>query len=172
MTIRDEFKGKGLKFDLLGVPVEWCYFVEPDGKFKNPPVWKCTARIEETKAKAMKEVGFNIKYTPDLDKYKEGDDVYYFIEITTSTMINGKEMSPPLIYSHDGVTKIDGALVGNGSVMNLKVFARYIEVNGKTFLPLRLNSGQVISLVEYNPSGFKPVVEGDVPVADPTSLPF
>ena len=79
-------------------------------------------------------------------------------------------MNPPRVVGDDGETPVDGSKVGNGSIVNLNVYAKYWEVNGETFLPLRLNSVQIVKLVEYTGgTGFKPINQS----VDKTSeMPF
>ena len=159
---REEFI-EGKQFELKNVPVEWCYLAEPDTKFEH--CWKLTARLEEPLAKSMKAAGFNIKLSSDMDRYKEGDDVYYFLEIKTKVkQKSGKENRPPYVCDREGNT-MDGGIVGNGSRCIVRVFAQYKEVSGTLHLPAYLNGVQVLSLVKYNPNSFDAVDENGDKVA-------
>ena len=153
---------EGRKFTLSNVKVEWAYLVKPDKSF-NKSIWKITGRLEEAMAMSMLDAGFNVKNTKDGNKFKAGDAEYFFIECTKKTHTKeGKEMTPPDVKDRDGETDVDGSRVGNGSVCNINIFARYTEVNGKTFLPAYLNAVQVLELVMYNPTGFQNVDEPQV----------
>ena len=184
MNIREEFKDKGYKFPLNNMQVEWCYFVKPD-TYKGKSEWKCTIRLEEPLAMSMKDAGFNVKHTRyknildhsegERPNWEEGKPEYFSIVATTKTNIKGKEMKPPRVVDADN-QPMDGNKVGNGSVVNLWVFAKYWEVNGDIFLPLRLNEIQVVKLVEYNQSGFQAVGvdpgDTDVAAVPNSAFPF
>jgi len=157
MIMRDEFK-KGRVVTLPNLKVEWCYLVDPDLKFGKSQ-WCVDVRLPEDMAKSLKEVGFNVKYTGDKKKFKEGDELYYFLKCYRKTMTGKGPLDPPKVL--DAMAQpMDGKLVGNGSTCNVKIWAKYITVNEEVHLPARLTKIQVVELVEYSgdgDDGFEPV---------------
>ena len=168
MTKRNEFI-KGAQLTLPKVKLEWCHLVEPDTEFKKSQ-WSVNAVLEEKMALSLKEVGFNVKYTGDRKKFKQGDPLYYFLKAYSKTHTAKGANTPPKVVDAQTNT-MDGNLVGNGSICNVKMWCKYIEVDDEVKLPAYLNAVQVIELVEYNgDEGFDPVAGADdgadMPVSD------
>ena len=149
---------KVVEFDMSLVPVYYSYFFNPDTKYES--VWKTTLQLTADQAAGMAKVGFNVK------QKDFGNGMVDIITAKRKTHTReGKAMFPPRIFGPDAKPWDETVLIGNGTIMNLKVGAVYREVNGNTSLPLYLNSGQVVTLVEYSGSGFKPIDQekADVP---------
>jgi hypothetical protein len=156
IQMRDEFID-GEEFVLSNVPCKWASLIRPDTRFEH--VWKIDAILTKDQADRMKAVGFNVKQD------KEGD---WFIRCKKKVQTkSGSPMEPPRVVGRDGATPFTEE-VGNGSIVNIKVFAKYKEVNGQTHLPAYLNAVQVLEHVPYNSSGFGNVDDGAVP----DDLPF
>ena len=155
---RPEFE-EGKQFDLKDVQVQWCYLAEPDTKFEH--CWKLTARLNESLAKSMMAAGFNVKHSSALKDFEAGNDEYYYLECKSKCKTKeGKDNKPPFVKGRDGKTNVDGGVVGNGSICNVRIFAQYKEVSGTLHLPAYLNGVQVVTLCEYTPNSFDSV-EGD-----------
>lgn len=158
MVKRNEFV-EGKAFIIPSVYVEWCHLVQPDTEFQKSQ-WSVDMRLEEPMAKSLKEAGFNVRHTKDKKKFKEGDELYYFLKSYSKTATaKGPNKMPPTVDAN--AKPMDGNLVGNGSKCNIKVWAKYVDVNGETHLPAYLNGVQVIELVEYTQDGFDPVDASD-----------
>jgi len=150
---------KGRTITLEGIKVQYCHLGDPDTKYKKK-MWTCTLRLEEEMAKSMKAVGFNVRNTKDLKRFKEGDAEYFFLKCySLCNKSDGTEMRPPFVKGRDGSTDIDGNTVGDGSLVNIKLWCKYMEVDGETHLPPYINGVQVLELVEKNNGGFSNVDE-------------
>ena len=158
-TIREDFiKGKIVTFPNL--EVEWCHVTKPDTGFGKSQ-WEITCRLPDSLAEEMREVGFNVKKKSEMKKYKAGDPDYYFIVAYRKTQTSkGQQLDPPKIFERDGRT-LNTGLIGNGSILNVKVSAKYIEVSGETKLPCRLISAQIVELVPYGDGGFEALPDAD-----------
>ena len=75
---------------------------------------------------------------------------------------DGKTQAPPRVVERDGRTKFEDA-VGNGSLCNIVVYAKYQTVNSNTTLQAYLNAIQVLDLVPYTggTSGFDDETDSD-----------
>jgi len=159
-TIREIFI-KGTKLPLNNVQVEWCHLDVPDTKFgKNQ--WQLVVRLPDKLATDMKECGFNVKHSTKKKGYKEGDEKYsYIIAYRKVKTAKGIEMTPPKVFERDGATPYVGK-IGNGSIMNLKIAAKYLEINGEMMLPARLDTAlQIVKLVPYSNTGFEDLGDAD-----------
>jgi hypothetical protein len=154
-TIRPEFV-EGASFWLFNHKVEWCHVEEakPDIKYGKSQ-WCITVRLDEERYKSLKEVGFNAKWKHENRNWKEGDEDYMFIMVYSKTETSkGPNPCPKMTMKDTGEPYL-GA-IGNGTLMDVKVWGKYIEVNGETMLPAYLDGGSVRELVIYSP-------EPDVP---------
>lgn len=158
-TIREDFV-KGKIFPLPNLEVEWCHLTKPDTKFGKSQ-WELTCRLPEQLATDMKEAGFNVKKKSDHAKFQAGAPDYWFIVAYRKTQTSkGVALTPPKIFERDGKTLFEG-LVGNGTVLNVKISAKYVEVSGEMKLPCRLVSAQIVTLVPYGDDGFAPLPDDD-----------
>jgi len=141
-----EFKGKkqeafvaGSEFTLMNVEVEWANIQadNPDTRFEH--AWKIDAILSDSEAKSMEASGFGIR------KNKDGRNVLTLKTKCVSSRTQ-KRNSPPEVFGRDGRTPFTEEL-GNGSVCNIKGYAKYVEVNGKTYLPAYINKVQVVEHV-------------------------
>ena len=159
MTIREEFV-KGKIIALPNLEVEWCHVQKPDTQFGKSQ-WEMTCRLPETLALEMKEVGFNVKKKSQGKNFKAGSEDYWFIVAYRKTQTaKGEPLTPPKIFKRDGQT-IEEALIGNGSICNVKISAKYVEVSGEMKLPCRLISAQVVKLVPFGDAGFDAIPDDD-----------
>ena len=137
ITMRDEFID-GDNFTLANVPVKWASLLKPDTRFE--PCYKVDLILTKDQAERMAAVGFKIRTD------KDGDKV---LRVKKKTMTkSGTPMEPPSCVGPDGET-VFTERVGNGSVLNVSIFAKYIEVSGTTYLPAYLNGVQVVNHVPY-----------------------
>lgn len=146
------------EFDLDNVEIYYAFLFKPDTKYES--CWKATIILPDSLALEMKNLGFNVR-----DK-KFGDETKQVIVAKRKTHTReGKAMYPPKVVDagtadSDPQYWDENVGIGNGSVCNLKVAARYVDVGGKTRLPLYLNSVQVVEHKPYDSSPFKSVAQG------------
>ena len=137
ITMRDEFI-EGDNFTLANVPVKWASLLKPDTRFE--PCYKVDLILTKDQAERMAAVGFKVRTD------KDGDKV---LRVKKKTMTkSGTPMEAPSCVGPDGET-IFTERIGNGSVLNVSIFAKYIEVSGTTYLPAYLNGVQVVEHVAY-----------------------
>lgn len=164
MAIREEFV-KGKIIPLPNLKVEWCHVTKPDTQFGKSQ-WEITCRLPEPLAKEMLEVGFNVKKKSDHKNFVAGNEDYYFIVAYRKTQTSkGVALTPPKIFERDGQT-LNTGLIGNGSVMNVKISAKYCEVSGEMKLPCRLISAQIVTLVPFGDGGFEALPDDDASQSD------
>lgn len=140
---------KGINSDLKMVTVEWvkCAQDNPD-EFKGTKKWCMDVLLSESLAKALKDKGFNVKAN------KEGKD---YIRPHKKCMVGAKPQIAPKFVGRDGKTEVDPAIVGNGSVVNVKVFCKkYPETE---FVSMFIDKVQVVNLVEYGANEFDAIPE-------------
>ena len=141
---------EGANFVLKDVPVKWAHVLEPDTKFEH--AWKIDAILDKDMADSMAAAGFGVK---------ESDDGEFSLTIKTKCKTkNGKDNRAPKVVGRDLAPFTEP--IGNGSVCNIKVWAKYIEVSGKTYLPAYLDGVQVVDHVAYDASGFENL-DGNAP---------
>ena len=142
---------KSVEFPLDMVEVWYAHLNRPDTKYEN--AWKVNIILPKATADSFLAVGFNVKEKD----FKDGKGVRSFVIAKKKThTASGDALYAPKIFQQNGKDLWDkDTNIGNGSIMNLKVAARYMEINGKTLLPLYINSGQVVNLVEYISSPFE-----------------
>jgi len=145
MTTRREEFINGMSFTLESLEVIWCKLVTPD-EFEGKKRWKLTAILPDALADSMEKAGMNVKVTKE-DVPRRCIDSY-----RNCVTRKGKTLSMIKVMDESGA-EIDGAIVGNGSVCDLNVSARYCTVGGKEHCPLRLDSVIVKKLVPYNVKG-------------------
>lgn len=134
---REEFV-EGMVFILKEVKCKWAKVHEPDDRYEEK--WTITAVLDNKLAEDLEDVGFNIKIDGDGDKV---------LEVKTKVnKKNGTKNKAPQVVGSDGRTPFTDN-IGNGSTVNIKVYAKYMTVSGKEFLPAYLNAVQVIDHVEY-----------------------
>jgi hypothetical protein len=148
-------------FDLNGVQIRWPHLFKPDTAYES--VWSVDIILPEKLAADMAKVGFLVKETE-----VDGEKVKFIKAKRKTHKKDGSPMYPPRVYD-SGTPDRDpqkwdpNIAIGNGSVCNVKVAARYLEVGGKTRLPLYLNSVQVVNHVPYNNSPFSAVSKDNNP---------
>lgn len=147
---------EGATFVLKSVPVKWAKVQEdnPDTMFER--CWKLDAVLDKPLADSMIAAGFNVH---------EKDGEYLLSCKTKCATKAGKPNKPPVVVGRDGKTPFTRE-IGNGSICNVKVYAKFTTVSGKTYLPAYLNAVQVVDHVEYNGAGFDSVDDED------TDVPF
>jgi hypothetical protein len=148
---------EGCVLPITNRPVKWASLITPDTKFD--PCWKIDIVLTKEQADKMKSAGFKVRQDTDGDWILRAKK-----KVRTKS---GQPMSAPTVVGRDGVTPFTEN-VGNGSICNVNIFAKYIEVSGQTYLPAYLNEVQVVEHVPYGGgSGFANVDEdGDAASGD------
>lgn len=145
----------GETFVIKNRPVKWAKVDPefPDTKYE--PCWKVDIVLDEEWKDNLTKSGFNIHQDTD------GDWVLR-CKRKVKTM-KGKTQTPPRVVGLDGRTPFTEA-IGNGSICNIEVFAKYNEVAGKTHLTSYLNAIQVANHVPYGGgSSFDDLTGDDTP---------
>jgi hypothetical protein len=162
LKIDARFEGEGSVLPITNRPVKWAALINPDTKFEA--CWKLDVVLTKEQAEKMLAVGFGVKVD------KDGDHVLRVKKKCRTK--KGDLMTPPTVVGRDGQTPFTEN-VGNGSICNINIFAKYIEVNGNTYLPAYLNEVQVLEHVPYNGGGgFSNVDEGTEGEAPESDVPF
>jgi hypothetical protein len=163
--VRDErFNGPKLyDVQIPNVECAYLYLFQPDIAF-NDSKWKVTLFLNDQYANALAKVGFNVKTW----KTKEGkepskyDGRRYIVATRKTHTKDGSNMYPPKVYEADGRTYWNKEVaIGNGSICNVIIAGKYMEIKGETVLPCYLQSVQVVQHEEYNSSPFSDVSGGD-----------
>ena len=136
-TMKDEFV-EGDEFTLSNVKCKWAALITPDTRYEHK--WKIDLILTKKLAESLKSVCFNVRTD------KEGDQILRVIKKTRTK--GGTPMEAPRVVGLDGITPF-AERIGNGSTVNIKVYAKYIEVSGQTHLPAYINAVQVVDLVPY-----------------------
>jgi hypothetical protein len=151
---------EGEVFPLTNVPCKWASLKDPDTRFEH--CWKVDLILTKEQAEKMKAVGFNVK--------QDSEGEWYLRAKKKTKTKSGTPLEPPRVVSRDGSTPFTER-IGNGSILNVNIFAKYLEVNGKTHLPAYLNEVQVVEHVPYSGGpGFGNL--DDNPDATPDDVPF
>ena len=158
-TMKDEFVD-GAEFTLNNVKCKWANLITPDTRYEHK--WKIDLILTKKLAESLKSVGFNVKTDKDGDQY---------LRVVKKTRTkSGTPMEAPRVVALDGSTPVTER-IGNGSVVNIKIYAKYIEVSGQTHLPAYINAVQVVELEPYTGgSDFDDLTSGDTGMGD--DVPF
>lgn len=158
-TMKQEFVD-GDEFTLTNVLCKWANLITPDTRYEHK--WKIDIILTKKLAASLKSVGFNVRTD------KDGDEILRVIKKTRTKA--GSPMEAPRVVGLDGNTPFTER-VGNGSKVNIKIYAKYIEVSGETHLPAYINAVQVVDLVPYKGgSDFDDLTDGGSGVGD--DVPF
>lgn len=155
------------RFILKNLKCKYAYLFKADDKFGDP-AWKIDLELPAPLAEEMKSVGFNVKLRKDENKVPIPNTYYITAKRKTHTRA-GVALTPPAVWDDGRETKKplpwpETKIIGNGSVVNVKVEAEYMEVGSALRLPLYLNAVQVVDLVPYGDNGFDAVEDDeDVP---------
>lgn len=150
------------EFPIKGQECAYFYVSDPDTAF-NDSKWKVTIFLDEVYEKKMRAVGFNVKIwgqtasgAPKKDRKESKYNDRAYIQVTRKThMQNGDPMFPPKVYGPDGQSYWDrNVAIGNGSICNIQVAGKYMQMKGETILPCYLQALQVVKHVEYSKSPF------------------
>lgn len=136
-TMKDEFV-EGDEFTLTNVKCKWAALITPDTRYEHK--WKIDVILTKKLSESLKSVGFNVRTD------KDGDEILRVIKKTRTK--GGSPMEAPRVVGLDGITPF-AERIGNGSTVNIKIYAKYIEVSGQTHLPAYINAVQVVDLVPY-----------------------
>jgi len=149
MTKNEAFEGKGMKFTMFAAPIMFAKITEENmDDYEGKLRFKVTIVVDSEMGPKMEENGFNVKQDDDgnylVDAYKlritgKGDDM--------------KTNGPPDVVFADG-TKWDykeHGGIGNGTIADVEVFAKYVKVGKEWRLPLYLNKIILVDFVAYNP---------------------
>jgi hypothetical protein len=144
---------KGAAFTIEDRPVKWAMVLpeHPDTKYEHR--WKVDVVLDEAWKENLQKAGFNI--------YQDGDGDWILRVIKKVKTRAGKTQAPPTVVAKDGTPVT--VPVGNGSVCDTRVYAKYNTVAGKTFLNAYLNKLTVNEHVLY---------EGGADDVDFEDLPF
>lgn len=140
-TMKDEFV-EGSEFTLRNVKCKWASLITPDTRYEHK--WKVDIILTKKLAESLKSVGFNVRTD------KDGDQILRVIKKTRTKA--GAPMEAPRVVARDGSTPFTERL-GNGSTININIYAKYIEVSGETHLPAYINAVQVVELEPYKGGG-------------------
>lgn len=147
---------KLFEFTLPKVECAYLYLFTPDTAF-NDSKWKVTMFLSDAVAAKLQKVGFNVKTwgTKEGKEPSKYDGRQYLVASRKTHTKEGKTMYPPKVYEADGRTYWDkDVAIGNGSICNVVVAAKYMEIKGETILPCYLNHIQIEVHEEYNSSPF------------------
>jgi len=128
----------GKTFIIPQVKVKWAKLAEVDRKYE--PMWSVDIILTPKQAEEFAEVGFNVKVDKDGDSYLKAKRK----EVTRA----GKKQDPPRVTVADG-SAFSGTGVGNGSTLNVEVYAKYGEVRGNEYLSCYLNGVEVVDLIAF-----------------------
>lgn len=103
--------------------------------------WKITAVLEPELADKMLNAGFDVRQDD------EGNRL--LVCYRNKDLKNKKVNDPPVVKGPDGKIMDGSVLIGNGSVGDLLVWAKYVTVKKETFLPPYLNEVRVTELIPY-----------------------
>lgn len=141
---------KGAEFPLMNKKVLWANIMEGNPDTKYGAAWKLDAVLTDDEAKSMEAAGFGVK----ADK-KTGEKT---LTIKTKCIKkDGTKNRYPTVVGRDGKTPFTEE-VGNGSICNIKVWAKQNVVKGETFLNAYINAVQVVEHVARG-AGFDDVRE-------------
>ena len=126
----------------------------PDFGMKDCGQWSVQARTEDAEeAAAWKDMNLNVIKAMEKDEYGESTGVFLgYWKVTFSTRARsaeGKEMRPPRVVDGE-MFPIDGATIGNGSLVNIQYTLKEYKIKGRTTYGNHLNAIQVLELVEFN----------------------
>jgi hypothetical protein len=130
---------KGDNLYLTNVRCKWAHVHEPDRKFE--PAWTITAVLDDKTAGLLKDVGFNVR--------QDGDNEWVLKIKKKERTKAGKTMEAPKVIDKGGMPFTEA--IGNGSVVSIKVFAKYQTVSGRQSCAAYLDTVQVIDHVPYTP---------------------
>jgi hypothetical protein len=159
-TMKDEFV-EGDEFTLTNVKCKWAALIQPDTRYEHK--WKIDVILTKKLSESLKSVGFNVKTD------KDGDLILRVIKKTRTK--SGTPMEAPRCVGLDGSTPFTER-IGNGSTVNIKIYAKYIEVSGETHLPAYINAVQVVDLVPYKGGSDFDDLSGDGGASTGDDVPF
>ena len=153
MTVEESKQDKrfiaGDNITLRNVKVRWAHLQTPDTMYK--PMFSVECILEPADAAVLTELGMNVKDSED------GPFIKAKTYVTTQA---GKKNRPPRIVGKNPKEPFTDE-VGNNSVCNVIIWAKYRKVKGEIHLPAYLDAVQVIEHVEYTGnSGFDDVSAG------------
>ena len=152
MALEQKFV-EGCILPIVNRPVKWAALTQPDTRYES--CWKMDIILTKEQADALTEAGFKVKTD------KDGDLILRAKKKTHRK--NGEQMSAPRVVGRDGVTPFT-EMLGNGTICNVNLYCKYVEVQGTTYLPARLNEVQVVKHIPYAGAspGFDAVEEAEV----------
>lgn len=139
-TMNDPRFEAGETLAIKNVPVRWAHLINPDTMYQ--PQWSVEMLLNAADAKQMKALGFNVK---------DSEDGPFLKAKSVVTTRGGKVNRKPVLVGPDPAVPFEEE-VGNGSVCNVLVYAKYVTVSGKKYLACYLNGVQVIEHVAYTAS--------------------
>ena len=129
----------GASFTMKDRPVKWAMVLpdHPDTKYEHR--WKVDIVLDEAWKNNLQKAGFNV--------YQDGDGDWILRVIKKVKTRAGKTQSPPTLISEEGEPVTTA--IGNGSICDIRVYAKYNTVAGKTFLNAYLNKVTVKEHLVY-----------------------
>ena len=131
---------EGNDFVMENVKVKWARVQADNPDTKYDPCWKVDIILTPEWKEHLEESGFKVHQ--DLD----GDWILRLKKKVKTRL--GKSQQPPKVVGRDGRTPFEDE-IGNGSVCNVVVFAKYQPVAGTNHLAAYLDGLQVVDLVPY-----------------------
>jgi len=130
----------GDTFILKGCKTKYNYTIQPDTKYDSDGVWKTTVVLNDEDNKILREEGFNVRV--------DGDNDNVLTVKRKCRTAAGKEQDPPRVV--DGQKNPITEMIGNGSVCNIQVYAKYNNPRNPDQVCAYLNAMQVTTLVPYS----------------------
>ncbi len=141
---------EGMPYTLSNMEIRHAHLKRTDTPvFEGKPgkeKWYVDALVEPAMAQSMLDSGMKVK------PFSEDDPQQYIRATRLVKTTKGKAMKPPKITDMETGEPIDGDTIGDGSIVNLKVYSKYCKVMGQMYCPVRLNEVEVVKLVEYSRS--------------------
>jgi hypothetical protein len=142
------------KYKFISGEAHWASLINPNTKFE--PSWQIDVTVDEDTKEELEALGLDVKH-----KEEYGDYIKLKRKCVTR---KGDERDAPTIVDSKR-NPWNGALIGNGSKVNVKFHAFDYNYNGKTGVSAELDSVQVVELVSYG-EDFGDVDDGYVIGAD------
>lgn len=135
---------EGQTFIIENVIVDWASVFKPNTRFR--PEWSVQIRVPGDTVQKFFDVGFRLKQQPD--------GSYTLRARRYCRLDNGDELAPPEVVDADNNPWSETrGLIGNGSLCNVMVRAKYTTYQGVEGLSCYLEGLQVINLVPYEAKG-------------------
>ena len=148
MTRNEAFEGKGSSFTIEDAVLFYARLtVDTMDNYEGKERFKVTLQVTPELGAKMEEGGFNTK---------QDDEGNYYIDAFKNRVIGKKEeerviQKPPKVVFEDGTLWDieEHGSIGNGTVADVEVFAKYVKVGKNWHLPMYLNKVIIKDFVPY-----------------------